>query len=66
MVYVIHACCVLHNMANIEDLQLFERPINDEEADPKVQLRHIIHDKVEREYETDIWKHDKICNEIIR
>ncbi|XP_036144782.1 uncharacterized protein LOC118646304 [Monomorium pharaonis] len=34
MVQVVHACCVLHNMANANDLQLFEPPVNENQPDP--------------------------------
>lgn len=34
MVQVVHACCVLHNMANGDDLQLFEPPPDENQADP--------------------------------
>jgi len=33
MVRVIHACCVLHNVVNVQDLQLFEAPIDDEQPE---------------------------------
>lgn len=33
IVRVIHACCVLHNMANVEDIEFFEPPINNEYSD---------------------------------
>lgn len=65
MVRVIHACCVLHNMANMEDLQLFERYVDDEQVDPEAQNRHIVYNEPERENETGIQKRDQICNEIV-
>ncbi|XP_029157947.1 putative nuclease HARBI1 [Nylanderia fulva] len=34
MVQVVHACCVLHNMANANDLQLFEPPPDENQPDP--------------------------------
>ena len=35
MVLVIHACCILHNLANAEDLEIFELPIEDDSPDPE-------------------------------
>lgn len=33
IVQVIHACCILHNLANADDLHLFEPPADDEYPD---------------------------------
>lgn len=38
MVQVIHACCVLHNLASIDDMELFEPPHYDEYPDPEVEI----------------------------
>lgn len=38
MVQVIHACCVLHNLAQIEDLELLEPPINNEYPDVEAAI----------------------------
>ncbi|XP_043469299.1 putative nuclease HARBI1 [Leptopilina heterotoma] len=38
LIEIIVACCVLHNLANANDLQLFEPPINDEDPDDEVQI----------------------------
>ncbi|XP_011700942.1 PREDICTED: putative nuclease HARBI1 [Wasmannia auropunctata] len=62
MVRVIHACCVLHNMANVQDLQLFEAPIDDEQ-DLDAQ-NHFNYNEAPREYETGVHKRDQICYEI--
>lgn len=37
MVCIIHACCVLHNMANTGEIEYFEPPMNDEYPDIEVQ-----------------------------
>jgi len=34
MIQVVHACCVLHNLANANDLQLFEPPLDENQLDP--------------------------------
>jgi len=33
MVRVIHACCVLHNMANMQNLQFFEASLDDQQPE---------------------------------
>lgn len=35
MVQVIHACCVLHNLAQIEDLEFFDPLLDNEYPDPQ-------------------------------
>ena len=35
MVLAIHACCILHNLANPEDLEISELPIEDDYSDPE-------------------------------
>lgn len=64
MVRVIHACCVLHNLANIEDLQLFEAALDDQQPDIDAQNRCIPNNEAPREYETGIHKRDEICHQI--
>jgi len=64
MVRVIHACCVLHNLANIEDLQLFEAALDDQEPDIDAQNRCIPNNEAPREYETGVHKRDEICHQI--
>lgn len=64
MVRVIHACCVLHNIANIKDLELFAAPVNDEQPDAQVQNQYVCNEPV-REYETGIDKRNDICNNLI-
>lgn len=44
MVQVIHACCVLHNLANIDDLEFLEPPCNDEYPDPEAALINVEND----------------------
>lgn len=38
MVQIIHACCVLHNLASIDDLELLDLPLNDEYLDPEADI----------------------------
>jgi len=38
MVQIIHACCVLHNLASIRDLELFEPPCQDDYPDPEANI----------------------------
>ncbi|XP_032688009.1 protein ALP1-like [Odontomachus brunneus] len=61
MVRVIHACCLLHNIANEEDLQYLEAPMNDQHPDIEAQnlLYHI--DEVAQEQESGTHIRDEIC-----
>ncbi|XP_024875155.1 putative nuclease HARBI1 isoform X1 [Temnothorax curvispinosus] len=65
MVHVIHACCVLHNIANAQDLQFFEDAIDDQGPDIAAQNQQVI-DNLPREYETNTQKRDEICLQITR
>lgn len=38
MVQIIHACCVLHNLASTDDLELFEPLREDDYPDPEVEI----------------------------
>lgn len=67
MVRVIHACCVLHNMANAGEIEYFEAPMNDEYPDIEVQGRHIQHieQRIEvPENETGVYIRDEICRQL--
>lgn len=44
MVQVIHACCVLHNLANGYDLELLEPARNDDYPDPAAGVIHVPND----------------------
>ncbi|XP_032688007.1 putative nuclease HARBI1 [Odontomachus brunneus] len=61
MVQVIHACCVLHNMANIEELEMFEAPLDDEYPDNEAQNPHIEINDIPREPDNGIHIRDEIC-----
>lgn len=61
MVRVIHACCVLHNIASMEDLQYLEAPINDEYPDMEAQNLIMNIDEVVREQETGTYIRDELC-----
>lgn len=55
MIQVIYACCVLHNMANMQELEWFEPPINDEYPDLTAENRDIeIVNDVPRELENGV------------
>lgn len=65
MVKVIHACCVLHNLANGHDLQWLEAPLEDEYRNPVVNGIHVVHDNdrdpdIERGHEL----RDEICRQL--
>lgn len=66
MVRVIHACCVLHNIAKVQDLEYFEEQLDDEYPDIELQNRQIeLVDNAPREYEGDVTGahiRDEICN----
>lgn len=66
MVRVIHACCILHNLANMHELEYFEPPINDEYPDIELQNRQIeVVEDEPREYKGDVTGahvRDQICH----
>ncbi|XP_024875548.1 protein ALP1-like [Temnothorax curvispinosus] len=66
MVRIIHACCVLHNMANAREVEYFEAPMEDEYPDIEVQGQHIEQriNKIPRENETGIHIRDEICRQL--
>lgn len=70
MVRIIHACCVLHNIANINDIQFLEEAIDDEQPDIEAQNQQIINNQeiinLPREHDTGARKRDQLCNEITR
>lgn len=63
MVRVIHACCALHNMANVEDMEFFEPPINNEYPD-MAALGHVQEMDIQREHDNGIHIRDEICHRI--
>jgi len=62
MVRVIHACCVLHNIAKMEDLQYLEELINDQYPDMQAQNMRVNFDEVAREHETGVHIRDELCH----
>lgn len=65
IVQVIHACCVLHNIANENDLRLFDDPIADDYADD--EARHFpINDNIEMIEDNNEGRHlrDEICRQL--
>ncbi|XP_071632700.1 putative nuclease HARBI1 [Temnothorax longispinosus] len=66
MVRIIHACCVLHNMANAREVEYFEAPMEDEYPDIEVQGQHIEQriNEIPRENETGIHIRDEICRQL--
>lgn len=63
MVRVIYACCVLHNIANMQDMQYFEQLINDEYPDLEAQNQRIV-DEIGRENESGIHIRDELCQQL--
>lgn len=66
MVCVIHACCVLHNLANMQEMELFEDPINDEHFDEinEAQARYVEINEVLGEYESGVDRRNEICGQL--
>lgn len=65
MVRVIHPCCVLHNIANTNDLEIFEAPVNDEEPDNEAQIQEIVIDnEIPIENESGAHLRDQICRQL--
>lgn len=63
MVRVIHACCVLHNMANAADMEFFEPPIHNEYPD-MAALGHVEKIDFQREHNNGVHIRDEICRRI--
>jgi len=61
IVSVIHACCVLHNMANERDLEFLEPPLDDEYPDMEA---HVIEHELYREHESGMDIRNEICRQI--
>jgi len=62
MVQVIYACCVLHNMTDMQELEYFEPPINKEYPDIAAQnLYNEIDNNAPRELENGIHMRDELC-----
>lgn len=61
MVQVIHACCVLHNMASMEEFEYFEAPMNDEYPDNELLNHPVEIDDLPREFENGNQIRDEIC-----
>lgn len=64
MVCVIYACCVLHNMANMQEMELFEAPIDDEYPDMEAQAQNNENYKGNIEYENGIHFRNDICSQL--
>lgn len=65
IVQVIHACCVLHNIANENDLRLFDDPIADDYADDEAR-NFPINDNIEMIEDNYEGRHlrDEICRQL--
>lgn len=62
---MIHACCVLHNMANARDLEFLEPPIDDEYPDLEAQgAQNVEQNELHREYESGVHFRNEICRQI--
>lgn len=65
MVRVIHACCVLHNIANANDLEIFEPPLNDQQSDMEARIQRIEMDNdAPLENETGVHVRNAICRRL--
>jgi len=64
MIRVIHACCVLHNIANVTDLEFLEAPINDEYPDIEAQGRYIGDELIRERDENGKQNRDRICHQL--
>lgn len=67
MVQMIHACCVLHNLANARDLNLFEPPLYDEYQDPEanIDIININNDEAIQGNEHSRILRDELCRQLI-
>lgn len=65
LIEILVPCCVLHNLANANDLQLFEPPINDEHRDDEVQLVPNINNDKNVDNDSDDGKvlRDELCRQ---
>lgn len=63
IVSVIHACCVLHNMASTRDLELLEPSMHNEYPDAPHQ-NDIQEDEVHRDYESGVHIRNAICQQL--
>lgn len=67
MVRVIHACCVMHNMASTADLEFFEAPIENEYPDmAAVGQVQVVNEEIDlqREHENGVDVRNEICRRI--
>ncbi|XP_071577182.1 putative nuclease HARBI1 [Temnothorax nylanderi] len=62
IVSVIHACCVLHNMASARDLEFLEPPMNNEYPDAQNDVQE---DEVHRDYESGVHIRNEICQQLL-
>ncbi|XP_019698986.1 putative nuclease HARBI1 isoform X2 [Harpegnathos saltator] len=62
MVQVVHACCVLHNIADMHKLEMFEAPLNNEYPDIAAQNQQIeIDNNIPRDAENGMAIRDELC-----
>jgi len=65
MVQIIHACCVLHNLASIRDLELLEPPHQDDYPDPEANMININNDEIIPENQRGRILRDELCRQLI-
>lgn len=65
MVQVIHACCVLHNLASLDDLELFEPPCHDEYPDPQAEIINVENNFVINDNTCGRDLRDELCRQLI-
>jgi len=65
MVQIIHACCVLHNLASIDDIELLEPPHEDDYPDPEAQIVRNNNDEIIPGNECGRILRDELCRQLI-
>jgi len=65
IVQIIHACCVLHNLASIRDLELLEPPLQDDYPDLEANMINIYNDEIIPENQRGRILRDELCRQLI-
>jgi len=63
MVQIIHACCVLHNLASIHDLELFEPSCQDDYSDQEANIIENNNDEIIPRNERGRILQDELCDD---
>ncbi|XP_039302174.1 putative nuclease HARBI1 [Solenopsis invicta] len=65
MVQIIHACCVLHNLASAGDVEFFEPPLEDNYPDPEAEIIRNNNDEIIPGNEHGRILRDELCRQLI-